>query len=153
MPATAAPTWDPAQYLRHAGHRARPFTDLLARIPDLPADPPRIADLGCGPGNATALLADRWPTARITGYDNSPQMLERARQYAAPPPAAATSTSPPPTPAPGPPTSPATSSSATPPSSGSPATPTASPTGSTASPPAAPSPSRCPATSTPPATA
>ncbi|MBC9727319.1 trans-aconitate 2-methyltransferase [Streptomyces sp. TRM68367] len=78
----SAPTWDPAQYLRHAGHRARPFTDLLARIPELPteppAGPPRIADLGCGPGNVTTLLAARWPTARITGYDNSPEMLDKA---------------------------------------------------------------------------
>lgn len=71
-------TWDPAQYLRHADHRARPFLDLLARVPDLPSDPARIADLGCGPGNVTALLADRWPTARITGYDNSPEMLDKA---------------------------------------------------------------------------
>ncbi len=72
------PTWDPAQYLRHAGHRARPFTDLLAHVPDLPTDPPRIADLGCGPGNVTTLLAARWSTARVTGYDNSPEMLDRA---------------------------------------------------------------------------
>jgi trans-aconitate 2-methyltransferase len=73
-----APTWDPTQYLRHAGHRARPFADLLARVPDLPAGPPRIADLGCGPGNVTVLLAERWPTAHITGYDNSPEMLDKA---------------------------------------------------------------------------
>ncbi|MFJ8634156.1 trans-aconitate 2-methyltransferase [Streptomyces sp. NPDC093568] len=78
MSAAATPTWDPAQYLRHAGHRARPFADLLARVPDLPADRPRIADLGCGPGNVTALLAERWPTAHITGYDNSTEMLDRA---------------------------------------------------------------------------
>ncbi|WAZ22262.1 trans-aconitate 2-methyltransferase [Streptomyces cinnabarinus] len=78
------PTWDPAQYLRHAGHRARPFMDLLARIPDLPGDRPRIADLGCGPGNATALLASRWPTAHVTGYDNSPEMLSRAQAHAGP---------------------------------------------------------------------
>ncbi|MEU3098406.1 trans-aconitate 2-methyltransferase [Streptomyces sp. NPDC006967] len=77
MPDTT-PVWDPAQYLRHAGHRTRPFTDLLARVPDLPRDPARIADLGCGAGNVTALLAARWPTARITGYDNSPEMLDRA---------------------------------------------------------------------------
>ncbi|MGW9023632.1 trans-aconitate 2-methyltransferase [Streptomyces sp. NPDC055722] len=73
-----ATTWDPGQYLRHAGHRARPFADLLARVPGLPGDAPRIADLGCGPGNVTVLLADRWPSAHITGYDNSPEMLDKA---------------------------------------------------------------------------
>jgi trans-aconitate 2-methyltransferase len=73
-----ATTWDPGQYLRHAGHRARPFADLLARVPGLPGDRPRIADLGCGPGNVTVLLADRWPSAHITGYDNSPEMLDKA---------------------------------------------------------------------------
>ncbi len=79
---TVRPVWDPQQYLRHSGHRTRPFLDLLARV-DLPA-PARIADLGCGAGNVTALLAERWPDARVTGYDNSPQMLERARRYAGP---------------------------------------------------------------------
>ena len=80
----AAPTWDPAQYLRHAGHRARPFADLLAHVPEPPAGRPRIADLGCGPGNVTVLLADRWPTAHITGYDNSPEMLAKAEAHAGP---------------------------------------------------------------------
>jgi trans-aconitate 2-methyltransferase len=77
-------TWDPAQYLRHAGHRARPFADLLARVTDLPGTAPRIADLGCGPGNVTTVLADRWPTAHITGYDNSPEMLAQTDPYAGP---------------------------------------------------------------------
>jgi trans-aconitate 2-methyltransferase len=76
-PATT-PTWDPGQYLRHADHRARPFADLLARVPEPPRAPARVADLGCGPGNVTRLLADRWPTAHITGYDNSPEMLDKA---------------------------------------------------------------------------
>ncbi|WP_369212066.1 trans-aconitate 2-methyltransferase [Streptomyces flavofungini] len=88
MSATAAADWDPAQYLRHADHRARPFADLLARIPELPATaagrPPRIADLGCGPGNVTRLLAARWPDAHITGYDNSPRMLAEAAPSAGP---------------------------------------------------------------------
>ncbi|MFJ3672293.1 trans-aconitate 2-methyltransferase [Streptomyces sp. NPDC090106] len=84
-------TWDPAQYLRHADHRARPFTDLLARVPDPRGERPRIADLGCGPGNVTALLAARWPTADITGYDNSPEMLDRARaEHAGPTPGGGT---------------------------------------------------------------
>ncbi|MDQ0795908.1 trans-aconitate 2-methyltransferase [Streptomyces sp. B1I3] len=80
-----APLWDPQQYLRHADHRTRPFLDLLARIGPLPHDPaPRIADLGCGAGNVTALLAEHRPGARVTGYDTSPQMLERARAHAGP---------------------------------------------------------------------
>ncbi|MFJ4317694.1 trans-aconitate 2-methyltransferase [Streptomyces lavendulae] len=85
--APQTPTWDPGQYLRHADHRARPFLDLLARVGALPTAPARIADLGCGPGNVTALLTGRWPDARITGYDLSPQMLRRAEEeYAGPTP-------------------------------------------------------------------
>lgn len=83
----AAPTWDPHQYLRHAAHRTRPFLDLLQRIPDPPGGAaPRIADIGCGPGNVTALLAGRWPTARITGFDSSPEMLESAARLTGPTP-------------------------------------------------------------------
>ncbi|MEK8172322.1 methyltransferase domain-containing protein [Streptomyces sp. M19] len=44
-----------------------------------------MADLGCGPGNVTELLAERWPTARITGFDNSAEMLREARGTRAPP--------------------------------------------------------------------
>ncbi|MBT2509015.1 trans-aconitate 2-methyltransferase [Streptomyces sp. ISL-98] len=81
----SASTWDPHQYLRHAGHRTRPFLDLLARISELPNGdrPARIADIGCGPGNVTTLLAERWPTAHITGFDLSPEMLALAeKEYA-----------------------------------------------------------------------
>lgn len=75
--------WDPHQYRRHSGHRTRPIADLLARVPALPEDEtPRIADLGCGPGGPTLMLAERWPAAHITGYDNSPAMLHEARAYA-----------------------------------------------------------------------
>lgn len=69
--------WDPSQYLRFADQRRRPALDLLARIA---ADAPRrVYDLGCGPGNVTKLLAQRWPMARVTGVDSSAAMLERAR--------------------------------------------------------------------------
>ncbi|CAM5528522.1 trans-aconitate 2-methyltransferase [Streptomyces californicus] len=99
MTAPDRPAWDPHQYLRHADHRTRPFHDLLARVGDLPGHPePRIADLGCGAGNVTALLADRWPRARITGYDTSREMLAEAAAHARP---GRTSTSSRPTPRPG----------------------------------------------------
>ncbi|MDR0344970.1 MAG: trans-aconitate 2-methyltransferase, partial [Nocardiopsaceae bacterium] len=68
--------WDPGQYQRFADQRSRPFFDLVARIGA--ADPGYVADLGCGPGNLTAALAERWPRAEITGVDNSPEMIEAA---------------------------------------------------------------------------
>lgn len=71
-----AGAWDPARYLRFAGERARPFIDLLARV-DVRA-PGTVVDLGCGDGSTTALLADRWPAARVTGIDSSPEMLAAA---------------------------------------------------------------------------
>ena len=72
--------WDPGQYLRYAGERARPFFDLLSRVPA--TDPRYVADLGCGPGNLTAVLADRWPAAAVLGVDNSPEMIGAAREQA-----------------------------------------------------------------------
>ena len=57
--------WDAALYLRFGGERARPFFDLLARVgAELPG---YVIDMGCGPGNLTALLADRWPGADVRG--------------------------------------------------------------------------------------
>ncbi|EDP64402.1 trans-aconitate methyltransferase [alpha proteobacterium BAL199] len=70
--------WDPAQYLKFADHRLRPALDLLARI-DVAA-PGRVIDLGCGTGNVTAILAQRWPAATVGGIDDSDTMLARARE-------------------------------------------------------------------------
>jgi trans-aconitate 2-methyltransferase len=70
--------WDATQYLRFGGERARPFIDLLARVgAELPS---YVVDMGCGPGNLTVLLADRWPSAAVCGVDSSPQMIEAARK-------------------------------------------------------------------------
>jgi trans-aconitate 2-methyltransferase len=69
--------WDPEQYLRFADERGRPFHDLLARVGA--TDPRLVADLGCGAGNLTRELAERWPEADVEGVDDSPDMLDRAR--------------------------------------------------------------------------
>ena len=75
-------SWDPQTYLQFAGPRTRPAADLLARVP-LQA-PSRVVDLGCGPGNSTALLAARWPAAVLEGVDSSSDMLEQARASGVP---------------------------------------------------------------------
>jgi trans-aconitate 2-methyltransferase len=72
-----AVAWDPSQYLKFAGQRLRPALDLLARIPL--DNPTTVVDLGCGAGNVTRRLAERWPQARITGVDASTEMLTEAR--------------------------------------------------------------------------
>jgi trans-aconitate 2-methyltransferase len=72
------PTWNSDQYLRFARERTQPAEDLARRI-DLFA-PRRIIDLGCGPGNSTAVLVRRWPEADVAGLDSSAAMIEAARR-------------------------------------------------------------------------
>lgn len=68
--------WDPTQYARFADHRGRPFHELVARIG---ADAPRrVVDLGCGAGELTVMLAQRWPQATVLGIDSSAEMIARA---------------------------------------------------------------------------
>src|SRR5690606_32437839 len=74
------PSWDPAQYLRYADQRGRAFLDLIARVDA--RSPEYVVDLGCGPGNLTAVLAERWPNAEVIGVDASPEMIEAARRSA-----------------------------------------------------------------------
>jgi trans-aconitate 2-methyltransferase len=69
-------SWNPQQYLKFSNARTRPAIDLLARI-DV-ATPAVVYDLGCGAGNITSLLQQRWPNARIIGVDDSSEMLAQA---------------------------------------------------------------------------
>ena len=69
--------WDPMIYSTFAAPRLRPALDLLARVGA--EAPSAVADLGCGPGTVTRLLAERWPDAAVTGIDSSPEMLLSAR--------------------------------------------------------------------------
>jgi trans-aconitate 2-methyltransferase len=69
-------TWDPERYLTYADERGRPFVELIGRIRAVA--PRTVVDLGCGPGNLTSLLADRWPDATVTGIDSSAEMVAAA---------------------------------------------------------------------------
>ncbi|MBT2512931.1 trans-aconitate 2-methyltransferase [Arthrobacter sp. ISL-30] len=72
--------WDAAKYVEFGDHRDRPFHDLVARI--AASEPELVVDLGCGPGNLTATLAERWPKARVMGLDSSAEMLSRSERHA-----------------------------------------------------------------------
>ena len=75
--------WNPEQYLKFSDHRLRPALDLMAQIPA--TEPKHIFDLGCGTGALTRILAERWPGGHVTGIDQSPQMLARARDESSEP--------------------------------------------------------------------
>lgn len=72
-------SWNPDLYLQFKEERTQPARDLAARI--VHEKPKDIVDLGCGPGNSTQVLRDRWPEADILGVDNSTEMIEKARAY------------------------------------------------------------------------
>ncbi len=73
----AGTSWNPTQYQLFSSHRLRPALELLARVPL--SDPTRIYDLGCGPGEITQIIANRWPDATVIGVDNSPEMVAKAK--------------------------------------------------------------------------
>ena len=75
-----ADQWDPAQYEKFRDERMQPFFDLVAMIRPAPAM--RIIDLGCGTGELTAMLTERFPDATVEGIDSSPAMLEQATRRA-----------------------------------------------------------------------
>ncbi len=69
--------WDARQYLQFEAERTRPAADLLAQVGGAAK---RVVDLGCGPGNSTELLIERFPQAEAIGVDSSDDMLAKARQ-------------------------------------------------------------------------
>jgi trans-aconitate 2-methyltransferase len=71
-------SWSAAQYVKFEEERTRPARDLIARIPNI--EVVSAADIGCGPGNSTEVLRERYPRARVIGMDSSPEMIEAARK-------------------------------------------------------------------------
>ncbi|PPJ47358.1 trans-aconitate 2-methyltransferase [Rhizobium sp. KAs_5_22] len=69
--------WSATQYLKFEEERTRPARDLLAQVPLGTAR--HVYDLGCGPGNSTELLIERFGTEAVAGLDSDADMLEKAR--------------------------------------------------------------------------
>ena len=69
--------WNSSQYLKFKNQRTQPAVDLAMRM--INRKPKKIADIGCGPGNSTSVLKSVFPESYIIGIDNSPNMIEKAR--------------------------------------------------------------------------
>ncbi len=71
--------WNASLYMRYARERTQPSRDLAARI-DCHSECPKILDIGCGSGNSSRVLKERFPSAKIAGIDSSADMIETARR-------------------------------------------------------------------------
>jgi trans-aconitate 2-methyltransferase len=65
--------WDPRQYARYRDERSRPFFDLIAQVGT--ESPGCVLDVGCGSGELTVTLSERWPNATVRGVDSSAEMI------------------------------------------------------------------------------
>jgi len=74
--------WNPEQYNQFKAERALPFRDTLALIRGHRSR--EVVDLGCGTGELTAQLKAYLSDCRVTGIDNSAEMLAQAEQYRLP---------------------------------------------------------------------
>ncbi|HEX7813699.1 trans-aconitate 2-methyltransferase [Dyella sp.] len=71
-------SWSATQYSKFENERNRPIHDLLAQLPEIQVQ--AVADIGCGPGNSTEFLAQRYPQASVYGMDSSQNMIDAARK-------------------------------------------------------------------------
>lgn len=70
--------WHPETYNQFKDIRYQPFYDLAALIQ--PAEKMKAVDLGCGTGEQTSILVQKFPTANFIGIDSSAEMLEKSKQ-------------------------------------------------------------------------
>jgi trans-aconitate 2-methyltransferase len=70
--------WDAATYDRVSDIQLSWALEQLSRLELRPDDV--VADLGCGSGRVTALLADRVPDGRVYGVDVAPSMTAHAAE-------------------------------------------------------------------------
>jgi trans-aconitate 2-methyltransferase len=71
-------SWNAQKYLQFKNERAQPAIDLVEKI-NLD-NPKNIIDIGCGPGNSTQILKNKWADSTIIGLDSSENMIKKAKK-------------------------------------------------------------------------
>lgn len=71
--------WNPDVYNKFKNIRYQPFFDLMDLIADQGAM--QCIDLGCGTGEQTYILADRFKTSTFLGIDASAEMLSKSVDF------------------------------------------------------------------------
>lgn len=71
-------TWDSEKYLKFEKERTQPAIDLVRRVEGRTVS--SALDVGCGPGNSSAVIKSVFPEAEILGIDFSADMIERAKK-------------------------------------------------------------------------
>ena len=71
--------WNASQYSRFKYERTLPAVDLVNAI-KCDKEVKSVLDIGCGIGNSTVVLAEKFPNAKIIGADSSDDMLDTARK-------------------------------------------------------------------------
>lgn len=70
--------WNAKQYSIFKKERTLPSVDLANAI--IKDNVQSVLDIGCGIGNSTAVIKNRFPQADVIGIDNSDDMLDSARK-------------------------------------------------------------------------
>lgn len=70
--------WNPEIYNQFKNIRFRPFFDLADLIQNQPTM--KAIDLGCGTGEQTAILSEKFPDATFLGIDSSSEMLKDSKK-------------------------------------------------------------------------
>jgi trans-aconitate 2-methyltransferase len=74
--------WNPNQYEKYKHERSQPFFDLMDMVQ--PFEHGNVVDLGCGTGELTKILHDKFLPLNTIGIDSSKEMLQKSAEYQSP---------------------------------------------------------------------
>ena len=68
--------WNPEVYNQFKNIRYQPFFDLMSLISE--ENLKKVVDIGCGTGEQTKILSEKFTNTHFLGIDTSKEMLEKS---------------------------------------------------------------------------